>query len=147
MVDGLRMESQLSTFWGLSIAHEVNAEVLTQYLLQFLHDKGISVNNVRGLGFVGTNTMSGQKSGVQMLMRFHSPSALFVHCLCHQLQLAALHAAQERGEVQRVLGTLLTIWKTFRYSPKKEEKLAEIQAILEAPELKNHKPRDTQWLA
>ena len=38
---------------------------------------------VHGLGFDGTNTMSGQKSGVQMWMRCHSQSALFVHCHCH----------------------------------------------------------------
>ena len=80
-------------------------------------------------------------------MRCHTPSALFVHCQCHQLQLAAVHAVQEHGEVQRVLGTLLTIWKTFDYSPKKAEKLAEIQAVLNAPELKIHEPSDTQWLA
>lgn len=49
----------------------------------------------------------------------HSPSAIYVHCRCHQLQLAALNAANEHTEVKRVLGTLLTIWKAFHYSPKK----------------------------
>lgn len=33
-------------------------------------------------------------------MRCHAPSALFVHCWCHQLQLAAVHAAKEHPEVQ-----------------------------------------------
>lgn len=134
-------------FLGIIHAHEVNAEALTRYLLQFLHDKGIPIQKLRGLGFDGTNTMSGNKSGVQIRMRRHAPSALFVHCRCHQLQLAAVHAANEHREVQRVLGTLLTIWKTFHYSPKKAEKLVEIQAVLDAPELKIHKPSDTRWLA
>lgn len=40
-------------------------------------------------------------------------------------------------------GILLTIWKTFRYSPQKTEKLVEIQAVLDAPEIKIHKPSDT----
>lgn len=47
-----------------------------------------------------------------------------------------LNAANEHREVKRVLGTLMTIWKAFHYSPKKAEKLAEIQAELNAPELK-----------
>ncbi len=41
-----------------------------------------------------------------------------------------------------MLGTLLTIWKAFHYSPKKAEKLAEIEAVL-----KMLKPSDTRWLA
>ncbi len=49
--------------------------------------------------------------------------------------------------MKRVLGTLLTIWKFFYYSPKKAEKLAEIQAVLNAPEIKMVKRSDTRWLS
>ena len=49
--------------------------------------------------------------------------------------------------MKQVLGTLLTIWKAFHYSPKKAEKLTEIQAELNSPELKMVKPSDTRWLA
>ena len=134
-------------FLSILPVHEVNAEALTTYLLKFIRDKCIDIKKVRGLGFDGTNTMSGEKSGVQIRMRRHSPSALYVHCRCHQLQLAAVNAATELSEVNRVMGTLLTMWKTFHYSPKKAEKLVEIQAVLNAPELKMHKPSETRWLA
>ena len=53
-------------FLGIIHAQEVNAEALTRYLLQFLHDKGIPIQKLRGLGFDGTNTMSGNNSGVQI---------------------------------------------------------------------------------
>ena len=46
-----------------------------------------------------------------------------------------------------MFGTLLTMWKIFHYSPEKAEKLAEIQAALDSPELKIQKPSDTRWLA
>jgi hypothetical protein len=39
------------------------------------------------------------------------------------------------------------MWKAFHYSPKKAEKLAEVQAVLNAPEIKITKPSDTRWLA
>lgn len=68
--------------------------------------------------------MSGHKTGVQKHLRFLSPNALYIHCQCHQLQLSALSAAKDHTVVKRVLGTLLTIWKVFHYSPKKAEKLA-----------------------
>ena len=79
------------------------------------------------------NTMSGNNTGVQVRIRHFSPSALFVHCTCHRLQLAAVHASSEHNEVKRVLGTLLTMWKAFHYSPKKAEKLAEIEILLKKP--------------
>ena len=78
-------------------------------------------------------------------MRYHSPSALYVHSRCHQL--AAVYAAKEYNEVKKVFGTLLTMWKAFHYWPKKAEKLAERQVVLEAPEIVVTKPSDTRWLA
>lgn len=81
----------------------------------FFQGKKISVKKLRGLGFDGANTMFGNKSGVQVRMRYHSPGALYVHCCCHRLQLAAVQAADEHKEVKRVFGTLLTVWKTFHY--------------------------------
>ena len=80
-------------YLGIIRAHEVDAGALTRYLLDFLGSKGIDIKKLRELGFDGTNTMSGQKSGVQLRIRRHAPSAMFVHCRCHQLQLAAVQSA------------------------------------------------------
>ena len=132
---------------GIVHAKEVTAKALTQYLLDFLQEHGIPIQKLRGLGFDGASAMSGSKGGVQIQMRYHSPSALYVHCRCHQLQLAAVYAANEYNEVKKVFGTLLTMWKAFHYSPKKAEKLTEIQAVPEAPEIVVTKPSDTRWLA
>ena len=124
-----------------------DSEAIGNYLCIFLDTKNIDITKMRGLGSDGTNIMSGQRSGVELRLRLHSPSPTYVHCRCHQLQLAAVNAADEHIEVKRVLGTLLTTWKAFHYSPKKAEKLAEIQAELNSPELKMLKPSDIHWLA
>ena len=97
----------------------------------FMKSKDISFENLCGLGFDGTTTMSGQRRGVQTHLRVHAPSAIYVHCRCHQLQVAAVNAAEEHAQVKLVLGTLLIIWKAFHYSPTKAAKLAEIQAELD----------------
>lgn len=106
-------------FIGILHVTEVDAQAITQTLVSFLDDKGIPMEGLRGLGFDGTNTMSGERSGVQKRMRYHSPSALYVHYRCHQLQLAAVHSANDHNEVRRIFGTLLTIWKPFIFLPKK----------------------------
>ena len=104
-------------FLGIVHAKEVIAKALTQYLLDFLQERGIPIQKLRGLGFDGASAMSGSKGGVQIQMRYHSPSALYapsnpspgskggvqiqmryhspsalyVHCRCHRLQLAAVY--------------------------------------------------------
>ena len=134
-------------FLGIVQAKETNAEAITGYLAAFMQSKDIGFEKMRGISFDGTNTMSGHRSGVQTRLRLHAPSAVYVHGRCHKLQLAALNAAAEHTEVNRVLGTLLMIWKAFHYTPKKAEKLAEIQAELDSPEIKMQKSSDTRWLA
>ena len=111
-----------------------------------MKSRGSSFEHMHELGFDGTNTMSGYRSGVQKCLRLHAPSALYLHCRCHQLQLAAINVAEEHVMVKWVLGTLLTVWKAFPCSPQKAARLAEIQAELHSPEINMQKPSDTRWL-
>ena len=90
-------------FLGILPANETTAKAIANYLCMFLDTKNIDVTKICGLGFDGTNTMSGHRSGVQFRLRLHSPSATYVHCQYHQLQ---LNAADEHTEVKIVLGTL-----------------------------------------
>ena len=76
---------------------------------------------MRGLGFDGTNTILGHKSGVQARMRLYSHSALYIHC--HYLQLLSIDAADEHLDVKRVLGKSLTIWKWYTVPSKKLKSL------------------------
>lgn len=46
---------------GIVHTYEFNTKALISYLLQFLHDREISVLKLHGLGLDGTNTMSGNK--------------------------------------------------------------------------------------
>lgn len=117
-------------FLGIVYAKDVTAKGIASDLTTYL-------KQMRGLGFDGASTMSGHRTGVQShLLHQHSPSAIYVHCWCHQLQLAALNAASEHIQVKRVLGTLL-------FSKEEAEKLP---AELNSPEIKMQKPSDTCWL-
>jgi hypothetical protein len=61
--------------------------------------------------------------------------------------LAAIQADKDVPLIHRVVGTLLTLWKLFFYSPPKAEKLKAVQNLLNTPQLKMVKPSDTRWLA
>ena len=106
---------------GVIQAKGTNAEAIAGYISEFLQSRSITFEKMRGLGFDGASTMSGNRTGVQTRLRLHAPSDIYIHCRCHLLQLAAVNIPGEHAEVKRVLGILLTIWKAFYYSPKKAE--------------------------
>ena len=63
MEGGLYVDGKaVQHFLGIVHAKEVNAAAITGYLLEFLNAKGLSIKKVRGLGFDGASTMSGEKS-------------------------------------------------------------------------------------
>ena len=57
-----------------------DAESIYSALVECLKSKNIQLSNLIGMGFDGTATFFGKKSGVQARMKKHSPHALFVHC-------------------------------------------------------------------
>ena len=99
------------------------------------------------MGFDGAATFSGDKTGVQRRLKELVPHAFFVHCCCHDLQLASVQAANGTPGIKRVYTILMTLWKFFHYSPKRAESLKEIQKVLDFPELKIVKLSDSRWLA
>ncbi len=45
-----------------------------------LEELGLSLNNLRGQGYDGASTMSGERSGVQKRIREKQPKAIYTHC-------------------------------------------------------------------
>ena len=45
-----------------------------------VEDLGLSLNNLRGQGYDGASTMSGEKSSVQKRKRDKQPNAIYTHC-------------------------------------------------------------------
>jgi hypothetical protein len=109
----------------------------------FWTEKFLLASKIRAIGLDGAAAMSGVRTGVQARLRCRSPLAIYIHCRCHQLQLACVYAEKLIQAVCRVQSNILAIWKL---SPKKVAVLREIQAVLAHPQLKMLKPGDTQWL-
>ena len=125
------------------------ADTLTIYetLVDCLKMKGVQISKLIGMGFDGAAAFSGKRNGVQTLLKKKSPHAIFVHCHRHLLQLACVQTANSTPGIKHVYITLTSLWKFFHYSPKRAERLKEVQRVLNTPELKVIKPSDTRWLA
>ena len=133
----------------LTILHvtSTDAKAITAALTSFMEMKGLEYQKLIGQGYDGAATFSGVHNGVQKRMQVHACHALYLHCACHRLQLASMQAAEGVKEIKGLFGMMTNIWKLFYNSPKKAEKLVEIQAILHLPQLKIVKPSDTRWLS
>ena len=127
--------------------HKADAESIYSAIIDCLKQKNLHINKVIGMGFDGASTFSGRLTGVQARLKKHAPHALFVHCHCHMLQLACVHAANATPGIQHIDVTLTTLWNFFNNSPKRTESLKEVLRILEMPELKIIQPSDTRWLS
>ena len=120
---------------------------ISKALTVFMSSKHLDLSKLISQAYDGASVFSGHKTGVQVRIRTHSAHALYIHCACHRLQLAAIQAADSNLEFKNNFGMMTSMWKLFYYSPKKAELLKEVQAVLNLPELKIVKPSETRWLS
>ena len=115
--DGLPVEH----FLDINPLTKADAKTIYTTLVNVLRSKDIPLSKLIRMGFDGAATFSGEKNGVQSLLKKNSPHALYVHCHCHLLQLACIQAADHTPGIKHVYTTLITLWKYFHYSPKRIE--------------------------
>ena len=134
-------------FIKLIAVSRTDAETIASAIKAFLDENNLLATNIRAIGLDGAAAMSGMRTGVHARLRHDSALAIYIHCRCHQLQLACVYAAKSIKAVSCVQSNVLAIWKLFHYSPKKAAVLRDIQVVLAHPQLKMLKPGDTRWLS
>ena len=70
----------------------VRAVDIASAIIFSIENLGLSLNNLRGQGYDGASTMSGERAGVQARIRERQPKALYTHCAGHSLNLAILNS-------------------------------------------------------
>ena len=80
----------------LEVLHvtRTDAETITSAITTYLQEKQIGIRNMRGVGFDGASTFSGNRTRVQTRLRMLSPFSIFIHCRNHMLQLACVYRLQ-----------------------------------------------------
>lgn len=121
---------------------------------------GLSLSQLRGQGYDGASNMSGKFSDLKSLILKGNPSAYFIHCFAHQLQLVVVAVAKYSPAVSDFFNHLSRIVNLVGASCKIKDMLRQIQhdRILEGLESgeiisgkgKNQetsltRPGDTRW--
>lgn len=88
----------------------------TQMIYEILSKLDLDINKCRGQGYDGASVMSGVHSGVQTRIKELVPSASYIHCCSHNLNLVISDAAKCHSKVLNFFDTVQAIFNFFASS-------------------------------
>jgi hypothetical protein len=81
-------------FIGVVHVDDTTSLSLKKAIEGLLVSNGLSMQQIRGQGYDGASNMKGDIKGLKTLIRQESPSAYYIHCFAHQLQLVLVAVAK-----------------------------------------------------
>ena len=123
------------------------AEALCDKICEVLQEKGIDKQLMRFNGFDGTNTMSGEISGLQRRFRHLVPHVKYINCRNHRLALVFVHLLPRYESLTNVDNVIIAVWKLMKYSSVKASVFGSAQAAEGQKKMKLLKAAPTRWLS
>ena len=111
----------------VKLAKSKKAEDLHDIIMKLLEAKGLDSSLIRFSGLDGTNAMSGERKGLQWLIRHASPYAQYLNCKNYRLVLCLVHLIPKYQKMTELVSLLISLWKTFKYSSIKQSIFQEAQ--------------------
>ncbi|XP_050375656.1 uncharacterized protein LOC126793237 [Argentina anserina] len=96
-------------FFKIVSVPDTTSLTLKSEIVKVLSMFNLHVRNMRGQGYDGASNMSGIWNGLQAMFLAECPSAYYVHCFTHRLQLALNGAAKGVHDLCRFFSTLLLV--------------------------------------
>ena len=96
-------------------------------ILEVFAEKGIGAKKIFFNGIDVTNTMSGERGGLQRYIRNESPFSKYINCRSHRFTLVFKHLMTRYQILISLDSLLLQLWKTFKFSTNNKAVLDEIQ--------------------
>ena len=81
-------------FLGFVTCPSIKGAAIAESILLKLKECGLEENCIRGQCYDGASYMTGQFNGARALIRQRVPSAVYVHCRSHCLNLALVHSSK-----------------------------------------------------
>ncbi|CAN0861324.1 Zinc finger MYM-type protein 1 [Linum grandiflorum] len=147
-------------FLAIKGVAETSSETLYQVICDVLTQYDLSIQKMRGERYDGASNMSGQFNGLKALFLKDCPSAYFVHCFAHRLELALMTAAKACESIWDFFSILDNMINIVKSSPKRITELEalhkkHVDAMLESGELQSgrganqmaslHRSATTRW--
>ncbi|XP_049358480.1 uncharacterized protein LOC125823101 [Solanum verrucosum] len=147
-------------FIGLVHVSDTSACSLKKAIYFLLSVHSLGPSKIRGQGYDGASNMKGEINGLKTLIMKDSPSAYYIHCFAHQLQLILVAIAKKHLDVEdffdHVSNVLNVVGGSFKrrdllcdHQAKKLEKLFESGEVQKGQGLHQEcglqRPGDTRW--
>ncbi|KAM0041989.1 putative ribonuclease H-like superfamily [Helianthus debilis subsp. tardiflorus] len=88
------------SFIGIVHVKDTASTTLKQATDDLLASNQLSIKHVRGQGYDGASNMQGEFNGLKALILKDNPSAHYIHCFGHQLQLVIVAVAKKHAGVK-----------------------------------------------
>ena len=85
-------------FLGIVHVSDTTSSSLKEAIQSLLVSHGLTITQIRGQGYDGASNMKGEIKGLKTLIMKKSPSAYYVHCFAHQLQLVLVAVAKGNND-------------------------------------------------
>jgi hypothetical protein len=127
----------LEPFLGVVHVDNTAASTLKSAIQSLLMEHSLTFSSVRGQGYDGASNMKGHISGLKKLIMDEAPSAYYVHCFAHQLQLTLVAVARENQACISFFEQLRLLLSVIGIFCKKIQMLrvAQAQRVLQALDL------------
>ncbi|XP_021765932.1 zinc finger MYM-type protein 1-like [Chenopodium quinoa] len=114
----------------LGIVHVSNTTALTlkDAIMSLLVEHSLSPSMIRGQGYDGASNMKGEINGLKTLIMNDTPSAYYVHCFAHQLQLTLVAIAKKNDSCGWLFEILANLLNVVGVSCKRREMIRQDQA-------------------
>lgn len=100
------MHVQLKSDFRVLSSKREDTFALANVLEQELTTLGLDIKDIRGQAYDNGADMAGQYQGVQARILQQNPTARFVPCSTHSLNLIALHSASVSSDIITFFGTI-----------------------------------------
>ena len=140
--------SPQTLFLGNYTVTSGTAECMFDKVQEVLHARGIDCQKVIGFGSDGAPVMFRRVSGVGVQLAGVSPFRTHIHCVAHRCALVASNAALCTNKKSNFRTTVNGVYKLFKYSAVRYERLRQLHAALDQSDFQSLKePCSVRWLS
>ena len=110
-------------FLGFLLCDEgITGQAIADLILSAIQSWGLDMSLCRGQCYDEAGNMAGKTNGAAAIIKCQYPSAMYVHCQSHCLNLAVVSACKVQG-IRNMMGTLLEAGMFFNMSPLRQDVL------------------------
>src|SRR6218665_1344055 len=107
----------------------------------------VPITKVVGLGADGASVVASDLNGVNGLMKQLNPYCVFVHCVCHRLNLAVSQACKKIESLKVISTIVCTVYSFVQQSSKRLQTFKDIARFLNSDCLKFKPLYEIRWLS